>query len=65
MFPAGVKSESNVAEYDGPRDSSGIVSWATEKLAENLPPPKVAEVCPALPCPSIPFPSRGLLSAFV
>lgn len=31
-------------EYDGGRTSSDIVSWATEKLAENLPPPEVVQV---------------------
>lgn len=44
MFPSGAKSASTVMEYDGPRDASGIVNWATEKLAENLPPPKVSEL---------------------
>jgi protein disulfide-isomerase A6 len=44
MFPAGPKSASTVVEYDGPRDASGIAHWATDKLADNLPPPKVSEL---------------------
>ena len=54
MFPAGAKSASTVVEYDGPRDASGIAHWATDKLADNLPPPKMSEVC-ALERSSIPF----------
>ena len=45
MFPAG-KKEGDAMEYDGGRTSSDIVNWATEKLAANLPPPEVVQVCP-------------------
>lgn len=43
MFPSG-KKDGESMEYDGGRTSSDIVSWATEKLAENLPPPEVVQV---------------------
>lgn len=43
MFPSG-KKDGEAMEYDGGRTSSDIVSWATEKLAENLPPPEVVQV---------------------
>lgn len=43
MFPAG-KKDGEAMEYDGGRTSSDIVNWATEKLAENLPPPEVVQV---------------------
>lgn len=45
MFPAG-KKDGDAMEYDGGRTSSDIVNWATEKLAENLPPPEVLQVYP-------------------
>ncbi|VDM57196.1 unnamed protein product [Angiostrongylus costaricensis] len=34
---------SDAVEYDGDRTTAGIVSWATSKALENLPPPKVVE----------------------
>lgn len=43
MFPAG-KKDGDAMEYDGGRTSSDIVNWATEKLAQNLPPPEVVQV---------------------
>ncbi|XP_048781442.2 protein disulfide-isomerase A6-like [Ostrea edulis] len=43
MFPSG-KKDGEAMEYDGGRTSSDIVSWATEKLAENLPPPEVVQI---------------------
>ena len=45
VFPAGQKSgPQDAQEYDGPRDASGIVSYAMEKVAANIPPPEVVEV---------------------
>jgi len=45
MFPAGKKDASDAVEYDGGRNSDSIVAWALDKLAENVPPPDVVEVC--------------------
>ena len=33
-----------VSEYDGGRTSGDIVRWATDKLAENVPPPEMKQV---------------------
>ncbi|XP_032528665.2 protein disulfide-isomerase A6 homolog [Danaus plexippus] len=41
-FPSGKKD--NAEEYNGGRTSSDIVSWALEKLAENIAPPEVVQV---------------------
>ena len=45
MFPAGKKDASDAVEYDGGRNSDAIVAWALDKLAENVQPPDVYEVC--------------------
>ena len=51
MFPAGKKDASDAVEFDGGRNSDSIVAWALDKLAENVPPPDVLEVCVlAVPC---------------
>ena len=44
FFPAGKKSSDMVEDFDGGRTASDIVSWAEEKLAQNVPPPEVHEV---------------------
>ncbi|PIO74059.1 thioredoxin [Teladorsagia circumcincta] len=36
-------SESDAVDYDGGRTTSDIVSWATSKAMENLPPPEVVQ----------------------
>ncbi|XP_076282256.1 protein disulfide-isomerase A6 homolog CaBP1 isoform X2 [Lasioglossum baleicum] len=43
-FAPGKKSFDSVQEYDGGRTSSDIVSWAIEKLAENVPAPEVTQL---------------------
>ena len=43
-FPAGKKDSSDVADYDGARNSEGVVAWASERVAENLPAPEVKEL---------------------
>ncbi|XP_033340579.2 protein disulfide-isomerase A6 homolog CaBP1 [Megalopta genalis] len=43
-FAPGKKSFDSVQEYDGGRTSFDIVSWATEKLAENVPAPEVTQI---------------------
>lgn len=42
-FPGG-KKDGEAQEYDGGRSASDIVSWALQKVAENVPPPDVYEV---------------------
>ena len=42
MFPAG-KKDGEAEDYDGGRTASDIISWAREKLAENVPAPDVYE----------------------
>ncbi|XP_053381773.1 protein disulfide-isomerase A6 homolog [Mercenaria mercenaria] len=42
-FPGG-KKDGEAQEYDGGRTASDIVSWASQKVAENVPPPDVYEV---------------------
>ena len=44
MFPSGKKDAGDAVEYDGGRSSGDIVSWALDKLAENVPPPEPTEV---------------------
>ncbi|XP_047985206.1 protein disulfide-isomerase A6 homolog [Leguminivora glycinivorella] len=44
MFPSGKKTSDSVEEYNGGRTSSDIVTWALEKLAENVPAPEVLQV---------------------
>ena len=48
MFPAGKKDAGDAVEYDGGRNSDSIIAWALDKLAENVPPPDVVEVCPCV-----------------
>ncbi|XP_054015240.1 protein disulfide-isomerase A6 homolog [Hylaeus anthracinus] len=43
-FAPGKKSSDSVQEYDGGRTSNDIVSWALEKLAENIPAPEIAQI---------------------
>lgn len=43
MFPGG-KKDGESSDYDGGRTSSDIVTWALDKLAENVPPPEVVQV---------------------
>ncbi|KAL4217734.1 Protein disulfide-isomerase A6 [Mactra antiquata] len=42
-FPGG-KKDGEAQEYDGGRTASDIVNWASQKVAENVPPPDVNEV---------------------
>ncbi|KAL4713951.1 hypothetical protein ACJJTC_015605 [Scirpophaga incertulas] len=44
LFPSGKKSSDSVEDYNGGRTSSDIVSWAIEKLAENVPAPEIIQV---------------------
>ncbi|XP_045481715.1 protein disulfide-isomerase A6 homolog [Harmonia axyridis] len=44
FFNTGKKSASSVEEYDGGRTSSDIVTWALDKLAQNVPPPEVVQI---------------------
>lgn len=44
MFPAGQKTLTDVADYDGGRTSNDIVSWALAKVAENVAPPEIVEM---------------------
>lgn len=44
FFPPGKKDRSSAEDYMGDRTSSGIVTWALDKLAENVPPPEVKQV---------------------
>lgn len=42
-FGAGEKSIGDAVDYDGGRTSNDIVQWASQKAAENLPPPEVKQ----------------------
>ncbi|XP_038207648.1 protein disulfide-isomerase A6 homolog [Zerene cesonia] len=44
FFPGGKKTSDSVEDYNGGRTSSDIVTWALEKLAENVPAPDVVQV---------------------
>ncbi|XP_063357846.1 protein disulfide-isomerase A6 homolog [Cydia amplana] len=44
MFPSGKKTSDSVEDYNGGRTSSDIVTWALEKLAENVPAPEVLQI---------------------
>lgn len=44
MFPSGKKDQSSASDYDGGRTASDIISWAKDKLAENIPPPEIVQV---------------------
>ena len=43
MFPAGHK-DGDATDFDGGRTAADIVTWAKDKLAENVPPPEVYQV---------------------
>ena len=43
-FPPGKKSRSSAEDYDGGRTSSSIVTFALEKLSENVDPPEIKQV---------------------
>jgi protein disulfide-isomerase A6 len=43
LFPGG-KKDGEAVDYDGGRTASDIVQWATDKLAENVPPPEVHQL---------------------
>ncbi|XP_063548953.1 protein disulfide-isomerase A6 homolog [Cydia strobilella] len=44
MFPSGKKTSDSAEDYNGGRTSSDIVTWALEKLAENVPAPEVLQI---------------------
>lgn len=44
IFAAGVKDSHSVENYEGPRDASGIVQFALDKLAESIEPPEVQQI---------------------
>lgn len=44
LFNSGKKTSDSVEDYNGGRTSSDIVSWAMEKLAENVPAPEIVQV---------------------
>lgn len=43
-FPAGAKDRSSAEEYNGGRTADDIVAWASEKAAENAPPPEISQL---------------------
>ncbi|KAI8438085.1 hypothetical protein MSG28_010727 [Choristoneura fumiferana] len=44
LFPSGKKSSDSVEDYNGGRTSGDIVTFALEKLAENVPAPEVVQI---------------------
>ncbi|XP_072946960.1 protein disulfide-isomerase A6 homolog [Epargyreus clarus] len=44
LFTSGKKTSDSVEDYNGGRTSSDIVTWALEKLAENVPAPEIIQV---------------------
>lgn len=44
LFKSGHKGQDSVEDYNGGRTSSDIVSFALEKLAENVPAPEIVQV---------------------
>ncbi|XP_039757287.1 protein disulfide-isomerase A6 homolog [Pararge aegeria] len=44
FFPSGKKTSESAEDYNGGRTSSDIVTWALDKLAENVPPPEIVQV---------------------
>ena len=44
FFPAGVKSSSNVQDYEGGRVAADIVAYALDQLTANVEPPEVFQV---------------------
>lgn len=63
MFPAGEK-DGDAVDYNGGRTSDDIVTWALEKVAENVPAPEVLEVRQllSLTCPWVVLGLLHLLS---
>ncbi|XP_011505126.1 PREDICTED: probable protein disulfide-isomerase A6 [Ceratosolen solmsi marchali] len=43
-FGPGRKTPESVTDYDGGRTSSDIVSWALDKLSENVPAPEITQI---------------------
>ncbi|XP_001602967.1 protein disulfide-isomerase A6 homolog [Nasonia vitripennis] len=43
-FAPGKKDSDSVSDYDGGRISSDIVTWALDKLAENVPAPELTQI---------------------
>ena len=43
-FPAGPKTASSAEEYDGGRTAGDIVTWASNKAAENIPAPEIKQL---------------------
>lgn len=44
LFPSGKKTADSAEDYNGGRTSSDIVTYALEKLAENVPAPEIIQV---------------------
>lgn len=44
LFASGKKTSDSVEDYNGGRTSSDIVTFALEKLAENVPAPEIIQV---------------------
>lgn len=44
FFGAGEKSVEDAVDYDGGRTTSDIVHWASQKVAENVPPPELKQI---------------------
>ncbi|KAK9889420.1 hypothetical protein WA026_004691 [Henosepilachna vigintioctopunctata] len=44
FFNVGKKSVGSAEDYDGARTSSDIVTWALEKLSQNVPPPEIVQI---------------------
>nr|CAD7585621.1 unnamed protein product [Timema genevievae] len=44
VFTAGKKDSSSVTDYAGGRTASDIVTWALNKLAENVSPPEIKQI---------------------
>ncbi|KAI4463820.1 protein disulfide-isomerase a6 [Holotrichia oblita] len=43
-FGLGKKSANSAVNYNGGRSASNIISWALERLSENLPPPEITQI---------------------
>ena len=43
-FGPGKKDSDSAQDYDGGRTSSDIVTWALEKLSENIPAPELTQI---------------------
>lgn len=44
MFSSGKKDSDSVSEYTGGRTASEIVTWALDKVTENIPAPELLQV---------------------